>query len=115
MHHKKGPKTDLNNYRGVCFLPLASRVIARVYATRQRTWAEKAEVLVENQCGFRRGRSTADSTQIILKVNEEVRRVYRKVIGDENRSGATLLDITKVYPRVNRRLLWMVLEKPWTY
>ena len=81
--HKKGPKTDLNNYRGVCFLPLASRLIARVYATRLRTWAEKTEALGENQCSFRRGRSTADSTQIILKVDEEVRRVYGRRTEDE--------------------------------
>ena len=46
---KKGPKTGLNNYRGVCLLQLTSRVIARVYATRLRTWAEKTEALGENQ------------------------------------------------------------------
>ena len=37
--HKKGPKNDLGNYRGVCLLPLASRLIARIFATRLRTWA----------------------------------------------------------------------------
>ena len=67
--HEKGPKLDLNNYRGVCLLPLAARVIAREYATRLRTWAEKTDALGENQCGLRRDRSTADSTQNILKVD----------------------------------------------
>ena len=39
--HKKGAKNDLNNYRGICLLPLASRIIARMYATRIRDWAEE--------------------------------------------------------------------------
>ena len=33
--HKKSAKNDLNNYRGVCLLPLASRIIARILASRQ--------------------------------------------------------------------------------
>ena len=28
--HKKGPSDDLNYYRGVCLLSLASRILARV-------------------------------------------------------------------------------------
>ena len=48
--HKKGPKTDLNNYRGVCLLPLASRVIARLHVTRLRTWAENMESLGKKMC-----------------------------------------------------------------
>ena len=109
--HKKGPRNDANNYRGVCLLPLISRIIARVYASRIRIWAEDLDILGENQCGFRENRSTADATQIILRIDEEVKRVYGKC--DERqtkRPGAILLDITKAYPRVNRPLLWKILE-----
>ena len=110
--HKKGPQNDLGNYRGVCLLPLASRLIARTFATRLRTWAETIGVLDENQNVFRGGRSTADSTQIIIRMEEETRRVYGMTDEcNENRPGAVLLDITKAYPRTNKPLLWGMLAR----
>ena len=110
--HKKGPKNDLGNYRGVCLLPLASRLIARILATRLRTWAETIGALDENQNGFRGGRSTADSTQIIIRMEEETKRVYGMTDEcNENRPGAVLLDITKAYPRTNKPLLWGMLAR----
>ena len=108
--HKKGSRNDLNNYRGVCLLPLVSRVIARIFATRKRVWAETLDILGENQNGFRTGRSTCDATQIVLRIDEETRRVLGYCEeAKQNRPGAVLLDLTKTYPRVNRPLLWSVL------
>ncbi|XP_075264195.1 uncharacterized protein LOC142356111 [Convolutriloba macropyga] len=108
--HKKGAKNDLNNYRGVCLLPLASRIIARIMASRLRNWSEEIGVLGENQNGFRSGRSTADATQIAIRVEEETRRVLGRE-ECEKRPGAVLLDITKAYPRVNKPLLWTILKR----
>ena len=108
--HKKGSRIDLNNYRGVCLLPLVSRVIARIFATRIRVWAETLDILGENQNDFRTGRSTCDATQIVLRIDEETRRVLGYCEeAKQNRPGAVLLDITKPYPRVNRPLFWSVL------
>ena len=45
-------KADLNNYRGVCLLPLASGLIARIFKTRLRKWTETTEALGENKGGF---------------------------------------------------------------
>ena len=45
--HKKGPRNNLNNYRGVCLLAMASRILARVLATRLRDWAETLNLLGE--------------------------------------------------------------------
>ena len=109
--HKKGTKMDRGNYRGVCLLPLISRIVARIFASRIREWAEELKVLGENQNGFRTGRSTCDATQIILRIDEETRRVLGNSNDEtEDRPGAVLLDITKAYPRVNRPLLWSMLE-----
>ncbi|XP_075254796.1 uncharacterized protein LOC142346172 [Convolutriloba macropyga] len=78
--------------------------------TRLREWSEAIGVLGETQSGFRRGRSTADATQIIIRTDEEVRRVYGRN-HEEDGPGATLLDITKAYPRVSKPLLWELLVK----
>ena len=109
--HKKAARDDLNNYRDVCILPLISRIIARIYASRIRVWAEEIEILDENQNGFREGRSTCDATQMILKIDEEVRRVFGKCRKEDERTpSATLLDVTKAYPRVSKPLMWTMLE-----
>ena len=50
----------------------------------------------------------------MIRVNEEVlRRVASTEVGDGSHSHqtATLLDITKAYPRVNRPLLWYILGR----
>ena len=50
--HKKGDKTDMNNFRRVCVLPIMSRILARILATRLRNWVETTGALDENQAGF---------------------------------------------------------------
>ena len=63
----------------------------------------------KNQSEFREGRSTANATQMILRIDEEVRCVYGEN-ETEGGPGAVLLDITKAYPRANRPVLWTMLE-----
>ena len=46
---KKGDKNYPNNYRGICLLPILSRVLGRILATRVRVWAEEMNLLYENQ------------------------------------------------------------------
>ena len=110
---KKGDRSDLNNYRGVCLLSMASRILARVMATRLREWSEAIGVLDDNQNGFRAGRSTADTAQIMIRIEEEASMMIQREEDETWNEGpcATLLDITKAYPRVNRSMLWRVLER----
>ena len=92
-HQKKGAKNALNNYRGVCLLSLASSIIARIFASRQSRWAEDVGILDENQNGFRSGISTADATQLIIRIDEESRRVLGLPRNkNEKRPGAVLPD-----------------------
>ena len=115
---KKGDRLEKKNYRGVCLLAMGSRVLARILSKRLRWWAEHMELLDENQCGFRCGRSTADVAQIVVRMNEDVCD-YRKrgesrgvdVAEEEERPVARLLDLEKAYPRVNKPALWMLLER----
>ena len=65
---KKGDRNNPGNYRGVCLLSMASRILARIMANRLRIWAEKLQLLDDNQAGFRKERSTADVTQMMVRV-----------------------------------------------
>ena len=113
--HKKGDKKDMNDFRGICLLPIMSRILARILATRLRNWAEATGALDENQAGFRQGRSTTDATQIFVRIQEDV-KVVRNMEEinnerEERKEMAILLDLKKAYPRVIRPILWAILEK----
>ena len=103
--HKKGPRDVTNNYRGVVLLAMCSRILARVVASRLRSWTEKLNLVDENQNGFRPGRSTADATQVFVRIQEDMvdLRKRRRLRGLEEESEedpeARLLDLRKAYPR----------------
>lgn len=116
--HKKGDRNDRNNYRGVCLLSMCSRVLGRVLAKRLGWWAEHLELLDENQAGFRKGRSTADVTQMMVRIHEDVEDGRRREnegrmteMNEDDWPTARLLDLRKAYPRVSKPALWMLLER----
>ena len=115
---KKGDRRQPQNYRGVCLLAMASRILARILATRLREWTESIKILGEAQQGFRTGRSTTDAAQIFVRIHEEMERTFsnRKRRGEPNLPRgddpvAILLDLKKAYPRVNRPCLWSILRR----
>ena len=72
LYKNKGKRDQMNNYRGICLLSMASRILARVMASKIRDSSEEIKLLDENQQGFRTGRSTADATQILVRMHEEL-------------------------------------------
>ena len=122
---KKGDRNCKDNYRGICLLSMGSRILARVMASRLRWWSEHLGLVDENQCGFRPGRSTADATQIMVRIQEDAVDLRRRRMQaaaaegtDDNNNveergdpEARLLDLRKAYPRVNKPILWKILQK----
>ncbi|KAG0717912.1 putative RNA-directed DNA polymerase from transposon BS [Chionoecetes opilio] len=58
--HKKGGKSEAKNYRPVSLLPVLSKVIETVVASKVREHLERNHMLCNRQFGFRQGRSAAD-------------------------------------------------------
>ncbi len=69
-HFKKGDKDNTGNYRGICLLSKASRILTRILVNRLRIWVEKLNLLDDNQSRFQRI-SIANATQIIIRIQEE--------------------------------------------
>ena len=67
--HKKGDKTDSNNYRGTSLLPTTYKILSNILLSRLIPYVK--EIIGDHQCGFRRNRSTIDHIfcirQILLK------------------------------------------------
>ena len=114
---KKGDKSDPNNYRGICLLPILSRVLGSILATRIRVWAEEMNLLDENHAGFRKSRSTADATQIFIRIQEDS-LILQNALDEQSeprdnseQPQAYLLDLKKAYARVGKPIQWKILDK----
>ncbi|CAK0880460.1 unnamed protein product [Prorocentrum cordatum] len=107
LFKKKGLRTDLNNYRGICLLSVLSRILAKTVATRLARWAEEAGVHSNTQWGNRKYRSTRDAILVARATMEEVTRLPRAP--GEDTLCLILFDIMKAFPSVPRPLLRAVL------
>jgi hypothetical protein len=56
--HKKGDKTDCNNYRGISLLSTSYKILSNILFSRLVPYID--EITGDHQCGFRRNRSTTD-------------------------------------------------------
>ena len=84
---------------GVCSLSIRNRVLARVIAARLRDWSEEFGALDDNQDGFRQNRSTADTTQITIRLQKDNRVICENE--SLSRDKAFVLDVKKAYPRLS--------------
>ena len=67
--HKKGDKTECNNYRGISLLPTTYKILSSILLSRLIPYAE--EIMGDHQCGFRRNKSTTDHIFCIRQILEK--------------------------------------------
>lgn len=67
--HKKGDKTNCNNYRGISLLNCGYKIFTNILYERLNKYAEN--ILGDYQCGFRKSRSTTDQGFIITQIFEK--------------------------------------------
>jgi len=98
--HKKGDKTNCNNYRGISLLPTTYKIASNILLSRLIPYEK--EIIGDHQCGFRRNRSTIDHIFCIRQIlqkkweyNEEVRLLF--------------IDFKKAYDSVTRPVLYKIL------
>ena len=98
--HKKGDKTDCNNYWGISLLPTTYKILSNILLSRLIPYAK--EIIGDHQCGFRRNRLTIDHIFLIRQMrekkwecNEEVHQLF--------------IDFEKAYDSVRREVLYNIL------
>jgi hypothetical protein len=67
--HKKGDKTDCNNYRGISLLSTSHKILSNILLSRLYPYID--EIIEDQECGFRRNRSTTDQIFCIRQILEK--------------------------------------------
>ena len=96
LYKNKGDKRICDNYRGISLLVVAGKVFARIILTRIQDMLNRQ--LLEEQAGFRPGRSTIDQIFTLKKVMERSREFHQPL-------HMCFIDLKKAYDSVNREAL----------
>ena len=102
--HKKGSINSVENYRGISLLSHFGKLFTRILNNRLNTWAEKYNVYVEAQAGFRKGMSTVDNIFVLNAAISHSLNSNKKLY-------VAMIDYSKAYDYVVRDILWNKLIK----
>lgn len=102
IYKKKGDINDANNYRGITMLSCLSKLLTSCINERLSEYVNEADILGEDQAGFRNGYSTADHI-FSLKALIDLFLFQKK------RLYAAFVDYQKAFDSVQRNLLWVKL------
>jgi hypothetical protein len=67
--HKRGDKTDCNNYHGISLLSTSYNILSNILLSRLGPYID--EIIGDHQYGFRRNRSTTDQIFCIRQIREK--------------------------------------------
>ena len=96
--HKKGPKDIAKNYRSIFIMNTISRLLPKIIIERLRDAYEK--LLMANQFGFRKNRSTTDA---IFIVREALKSTKKPIY-------LCMIDLKAAYDHLDRDMLFRVLD-----
>jgi len=98
--HKKGGKTDCNNYWGISLLPTTYKILSNILLSRLIPYAK--EIIGDHQCDFRRNRSTIDHIFCIRQILEKKWEYSEEV-------HQLFIDFKKAYDSVRSEVLYKIL------
>ena len=100
--HKKGNTQDPNNYRGISFLNVCSKLYSYILNKRLVTWTEENGSIGEEQAGFRRDYSTTDRIFTLFAV-------IQKYLSHKKKLYVAFIDSKKAFDLISYARLWPIL------
>ena len=101
--HKKGSKTNPENFRPICITPNPIKIFERIIRKKISTYLELNEILTETQHGFRQNRSC--STQLISYTNSILNNLTKGIETD-----SIYLDYSKAFDKIDHTILIIKLK-----
>jgi hypothetical protein len=98
--HKKGVKTDCNNYRGISLFSTSYKMLSNILLSKLSPYAD--EIIGDHQCGFRSNRSTTD--QIFY-----IQQILEKKMGVQWNSTSAVHRLQETYVSMRREVLHSIL------
>jgi hypothetical protein len=98
--HKKGDKTDCNNYRGISLPSTSHKIVSNILFSRLSRYTD--EFTGDHHCGFWRNRSAND--QIFC-----IRQILKKKLQYNETVHQLLTGFKKAYDSVRREFLYTIL------
>ena len=100
--HKKGDKSNVDNYRGITLLSTLGKLFTRILNNRLNRWAETYSILIEAQAGFRENMSTSDNIFVLHGLITHFLNNNRKLY-------CSFIDFSKAFDYVVRDIVWFKL------
>ena len=102
--HKKGSKTNAENYRGIAIGNAIYKLYANIVNSRLENFIESQNILPDTQNGFRKLRSTTDNIYILNHIINSKLHNGKKIY-------AFFVDFKSAFDTIDRSLLFKKLEK----
>jgi hypothetical protein len=90
--------SDPNNYRPIVFVSVLSKLFTSILTERLLSWFEDEDKLIDNQFGFRPGRSTVDAIFII-------QGIISIILQNKLKLYSAFVDFRKAFDKLNRKIL----------
>ena len=104
LYKRKGNPQVCDNHRGISLLSIAGKILAKILLNRLNVHLDKAGLIPESPCGFRKDRGTIDmiftARQLEAKCQEQNVDLYM-----------TFVDLTKAFDTASRDGLWKIMAK----
>lgn len=101
--YKKGDKNSVHNYRPIALIPIISKIFENVIYNSVYNYLDKYNILVEQQKGFRKGKS------INLAIYDFLADIIR-CVDSRVPVSAIYMDMTKAFDYVNHKILLQKME-----
>ena len=100
---KHDDESNITNYRPISILPAFSKIFERIISNRMLTYIEKHNILIEQQYGFRKGRSTSLA---LIDLYDKV----TSAIDSRKFTIGLFIDLSKAFDTVDHDILFSKLE-----
>ena len=93
--HKKGQKTNVNDYRPISLLPVLSKILEKIVYNRLYSFLSQSNLFYDLQFGFRKNHSTSHAAAVMV---ENIIKSFE----DKEYTLGVLLDLSKAFDTQRR-------------